>query len=45
MQVKAGSGDASSPWSAVNGTSLDGIGSGNRLPDSQKHERHGEGWK
>ena len=39
VQVKAGSGDASSPWSAVNGTSVEGSSGNGTFPT----ERHGRG--
>ena len=39
VQVKAGSGDASSPWSAVNGTSVEGSSGNGTFPA----ERHGRG--
>ena len=40
VQVKAGSGDASSPWSAVNGTSVEGS-SGNGTFHAERHGRGG----
>ena len=39
VQMKAGSGDASSPWSAVNGTSVEGSSGNGTFPA----ERHGRG--